>query len=295
MKGLITSLQRMSIHDGPGIRTVVFMKGCNMACKWCHNPETWSLKPQVQYIRERCIHCLTCLQVCPRRAIEAGTDSIVIDRSKCDCCGICALACCSNALSMIGREVSPEQLWEEVSKDNPYFVQSHGGVTVSGGEPMMQLHFLKDFLSICKSNGIHTAIESNLSFPWPSIEGLLSLTDLWMCDLKHADDGKHRKWTGIGNATIIENIGKLADSGADLIVRTPVIPGVNDSAEDIEAICRILSPYKEKLRYTLLGFHTLGFGKYDSLGMCNELRDTEPLKPEALEELKKIVAKWTSY
>ena len=288
MKGLITALQRMSIHDGPGIRTVVFMKGCNMRCKWCHNPETWIREPQLQYIKEKCIHCLSCLHVCPGRVIEEGDGSMMIDREKCTSCGLCSQVCCSGALSMVGREVSPEQLWVEIEQDLPYFWESGGGVTISGGEPLMQAGFVKEFLLICKRNGLHTAIETNASFPWKIIEELIPYTDLWVCDFKLSDDKKHREWTGIGNVVILNNLKKLAGRGAALCVRTPVIPGVNDNEDEIKAICSLLQPVRDKLTYTLLGFHTLGFGKYESLGMDNVLKDKEPLSAERLEELKKI-------
>ena len=287
MKGLITTLQRMSIHDGPGIRTVVFMKGCNMRCKWCHNPETWKREPQIQYIKEKCIHCLSCMNVCPNHVIEDAGDSIVMDREKCSVCGLSTQACCSNALSVVGREVSAEKLWVEIEQDLPYFEESHGGVTISGGEPLMQAGFVKEFLSICKQHGIHTAIETNASFPWDVMKELVPLTDLWICDLKLADDAKHREWTGIGNATILENLERLAGEGVQLQVRTPVIPGVNDNEEELENISRLLRPYKDKLNHTLLGFHTLGFGKYESLGMDNAMLGKKALPAKVLEALKK--------
>ena len=287
MKGLITTLQRMSIHDGPGIRTVVFMKGCNMRCKWCHNPETWIKERQIQYIKGKCIHCQTCRVICPNQAIQEGPDSMIMDRNKCTGCGLCVEHCCSGALTVVGREVSPEQLWEEVKRDIPYFMESHGGVTVSGGEPLVQAGFVKEFLSICRQNGVHTALETNASFPWKEMEELLPLTDLWICDLKLADNERHKEWTGIGNTTIIDNLKKLTECGAELMVRTPVIPGVNDTDEDIEAISAILQPIKDKLTYTLLGFHTLGFGKYESLGMDNEMEGKAALSATRLEDLKK--------
>ncbi len=263
------------------------MKGCNMRCKWCHNPETWTRTPQVQYIKEKCIHCLTCLQVCPNGAITEGPDSMIIDRKKCTGCGLCVKFCCNNALSLVGKEVATEQLWVEIEKDLPYIRESNGGVTISGGEPLMQTEFVKEFLTICKRNGVHTAIESNASMPWEMMKEMLPVTDLWLCDLKLADNKLHKEWTGIGNARIIDNLKRLTESGAELMVRTPVIPGVNDSEREIEAICQLLQPIRDKLTYSLLGFHTLGFGKYESLGMDNEMKDVPALSREKLEDLKK--------
>lgn len=279
----------MSIHDGPGIRTVVFMKGCNMRCQWCHNPETWSVHKQLEYLSEKCIHCLTCAHTCPQQLISP---TLVIDRDACTKCGLCSEACPTGALSMVGRDVTPDSLWAEIQKDLPYFGESHGGVTVSGGEPLMQAGFVREFLGICRAHSVSTAIESNISMGWSTIEPLLPLVDSWYCDLKLADETKHREWTGIGNSTIIDNISHLVDSGASLCVRTPVIPGVNDSEGDIEAICEILAPYRESLHYSLLPFHTLGFGKYDSLGMHNALKDSEPLPQDTLERLRQIPAQY---
>ena len=150
MKGRITSLQRMSIHDGPGIRTVVFLKGCNMRCKWCHNPETWSFKPQIQYIQEKCIHCGTCIAACPQKAITPLADQIQIDYSLCATCGTCAASCCTQALSVVGEVVDIETLWKRIEKDLPFFQTSGGGITISGGEPLLQKEFVKEFLQYCK-------------------------------------------------------------------------------------------------------------------------------------------------
>jgi len=291
MKGIITSLQRMSIHDGPGIRTVVFMKGCNMHCKWCHNPETWSNKPQLQYIREKCICCCTCIKVCPNNVLSATTSSLDINFKDCNTCGICSESCCTNALSIVGEYVTIEELWEEIKKDMPYFQSSGGGVTISGGEPLLQKDFVKEFLSFCKNNNINTAIETNLSLSWDIIEELIPVTYLWMCDFKIFDSHKHREWTGIDNTSIIKNISELATRGANILVRTPVIPGINDTDEEIEKISQFLSPFSKTLSYELLGFHTLGFSKYESFGMTNELEDKSSLPAKRLEELKKYTFK----
>ena len=291
MTGTITTIQRMSVHDGPGLRSVVFMKGCNMRCRWCHNPETWSRTPQLQYVAEKCIGCLTCAAVCPSGAVGSA-DGPVFERSVCTSCGTCADACPARALTMVGREVSVGGLWEEVAKDLPYFLNSGGGITVSGGEPLLQADFVKQFLTLCRENGLNTAIQTNASLDWRLIEDLIPVTDLWMCDLKVLDSGKHKAWTGIGNDDIIRNITALASEGHELVVRTPVIPGVNDTVEEIDGICRILAPYAGIVKYVLLGFHTLGFGKFVNLGMHNSIEDMEPLPRKRLEELKSIPLKY---
>lgn len=292
MKATITTLQRLSIHDGPGIRTVIFFKGCNMHCKWCHNPETWINVQQLQYFEEKCICCGTCIDACSTGALSVGVRKISIDHTLCTHCGICTEKCCSGALTLVGRKVSVEELITEIKKDYPYFCNSGGGITVSGGEPLLQHEFLLEFLIACKLEGISTAIETNLSLPWNRIEQLLPLVDYWMCDLKIADMEKHRQFTGIDNIRVIDNIGKLVEKGCSLTVRTPVVPGVNDNKNEIESICRILAPYASSIRYELLGFHTLGFNKFETLGMQNELSDKSPLDKEKLEELKKILLKY---
>lgn len=291
-KGVITTLQRMSVHDGPGLRTVVFMKGCNMRCRWCHNPETWSPHRQVQYIREKCIRCLTCAAVCPNRAIRPSEDGPRMDFDQCRACGTCADDCCTGAMSLVGREVSVEELRDEVRKDIPYFLNSGGGVTVSGGEPMLQKDFVREFLSVCRADGINTAIETNMAVEWADLNEVSTLVDFWMCDLKIYDSEKHKKWTGAGNRTVVDNILKMAATGRQMTVRTPVIPCVNDTAAEIEDICRLLAPFSGTVSYELMGFHTLGFSKYKSMGISNELEDAVCLPADQLEELKKIPVKY---
>lgn len=282
----------MSIHDGPGIRTVVFTKGCDMRCKWCHNPETWSESKQIQYIPDKCISCHTCIHACPVSAIRAKEIFVEINRKKCDSCGICTRTCVNGALSIVGREIEPENLYNEIEKDIPYFKNSGGGITFSGGEPLLQKEFVKEFLALCRERNINTAIETNMSFDWTVIEEMRPYVDLWMCDLKMLDNEKHKAWTGIGNVTIIRNIERLGREKMRAIVRTPVIPGVNDTEEEIEHICRLLLPYKDSLSYELLGFHTLGFSKYESLGIDNEIKDKQSLDEGLLNKLKRIPKKY---
>lgn len=287
-EGLITDVQRMSIHDGPGIRTTVFMKGCNFRCRWCHNPETWSAVPQLQYIASKCTFCGTCGTVCQSGAIGVTGGEHHIERSLCVECGKCAAVCPSQALNIVGTTYTADRLLECVMADKVFYETSGGGVTVSGGEPFLQHVFLAEFLSECKENGIHTAVETNLSLPWHIMSDFTGLVDLWMCDMKSMDEERHTEWTGAGCRQVAENIARLAGTGAEMIVRTPVIPGFNDTEEDIRSISSFLSGLGANLRYELLPFHTLGFGKYDDVGIDNPLAGLEPLEHCRIEELKEI-------
>lgn len=289
MEALVTAVQRMSIHDGPGIRSTVFLKGCNFRCRWCHNPETWSRKPELQYIKPKCIDCGLCASLCHRKAIEILDGKHVIDRNSCDICGVCSENCPSGALSVVGTIYSPESLFNTVMTDKVFYETSGGGVTVSGGEPFLQHAFLKTFLGMCHEQGLHTAVETNLSLPWDLIEDVLDLVSLWMCDLKCMDNEKHIEWTGCGNAAVLENLRKLSASGAEILVRTPVIPGFNDNEEDIRQICTFLSGLKPGVRYELLPFHVLGFGKFGDLGLANPMDGCPPLGNECLNMLKQVL------
>lgn len=195
--GMVTKVQRMSIHDGPGIRTTLFLKGCNFRCRWCHNPETWRREAQLERIAERCIACGACVPVCRTGALRPEEGGIGIDRERCDACGLCAAVCPARAMHLVGREVSADGLMRELRRDVPYFEESGGGVTLSGGEPLLQPAFVREVLSRCRAEGIPTAVETNLSVPSELIEELLPLVGLWMCDLKLADDSRHRRWTGV--------------------------------------------------------------------------------------------------
>ena len=292
MNGIITSIQRMSIHDGPGLRTVVFMKGCNMRCKWCHNPETWSPRKQVQYVQDKCIHCGTCVEVCPAGTLHLTDGMMAIDYDSCLACGSCQELCCTGAISLVGEEVTPESLYEKVKRDLPYWKESEGGVTLSGGEPLMQKDFAYEFFSLCKENGISTAIETNMSMPWKTIEPFIPLIDHWMCDLKIYDDTKHLHWTGIHNTSIIEHILRFGEMQIPLRVRMVVIPGVNDTEEDITNICKLLAPYASTIQCDLLPFHTFGFSKFETLGMTNELIDKEGMPLQRLSPLKEILSSY---
>lgn len=288
--GVITTVQRMSIHDGPGIRSTVFMKGCNFRCRWCHNPETWSMKKELQYISSKCIDCGACMALCPDQAIKIESSHHMIDRNVCSLCGICSANCPAGAIDLVGTQYSPESLLETVLLDKVFYDTSGGGVTISGGEPFLQYGFLKEFLGLCRKEGLHTAVETNLSLSWGILAGFVGDVSLWMCDLKSMDDSKHKEWTGVGNESVLENIKKLSESGADMLVRTPVVPGFNDTDEDIRRICSFLSGLGSAVRYELLPFHTLGFGKFDDLGIHNPMSGRSPLSEERICELRGILS-----
>jgi pyruvate formate lyase activating enzyme len=260
MKATITTIQRMSLHDGPGIRSTLFLKGCNYRCPWCHNPETLTPEIQLQHISSKCISCSTCVAVCNKGALYFKDGVLNIERSLCDVCGKCSESCLSGALNLVGREVSVDEAFEELLQDRVFYETSGGGITISGGEPFLQPEFVAELLRRCREEGLHTAVQTNLSLSWENISLALPFVDLWMCDLKGSD-----------YADVICNLKRLADSGAEMVVRTPVIPGVNDSRHEIARLCETVRSLGPGVRYELMPFHTLGFGKYSDLGMSNPM------------------------
>lgn len=282
--GVLTAIQRFSLHDGPGIRSTVFFKGCNMRCAWCHNPETLRVEPEVLYYRSKCVGCGACAQVCPSHRVEGG--KMVYDRAACADHGACAQVCFSGALEMCGKEYTVQDVLHEVMQDVDYYAQSGGGVTLSGGEVLLQPQFAAELLSALHKEGVHTAIESNLNVDFSTLEALLPDLDLVMCDLKLWDEDAHRRWTGAGNARIRENIARLSRSGKPFIVRTPVIPGVNDSEAEIAAIAGFVGQLPGLAYYELLNFNPLGGSKYQALDVDNAFAGARPLSEERMQALQ---------
>lgn len=243
-KGRIFNIQRFSIHDGMGIRTIVFFKGCYMRCAWCCNPE--SQRYEIETLTER------------------------------------------DTIKTVGKDVTVEEILPEILADSPYYRRSGGGVTLSGGEILAQPEFARDLLRACKENGLHTAVESTGNAPWEHIEGILPYLDLYLLDIKHMDSAKHKEYTTAGNERILENAQKIAESGVELIIRTPVVPTFNDTPEEIRAIAKFAASLENVKEHHLLPYHRLGQDKYEGLGRSYSLKEIEPPSKERMEYLLSV-------
>ena len=290
--GLVTDIQRFSLNDGPGIRTTVFLKGCNMKCSWCHNPETISHKKELMFYKNKCIGCGRCFNTCPS-GVHSVVDGVhVIDREKCTLCGKCVELCYAEALVFSASEKTSDEVMFEVLQDKIYYDESNGGVTLSGGEVTCQKDFALEIIEKCKQNGIKTAIETNLLLPFEQIKDLLAAVDLVMFDIKIFDSDEHKKHTLVDNKQILENVKKLDELGVPFIVRTPLIPDVTDSIENLSAIAEYISETKNLLYYEILNFNPLGASKYESLAKNNEFAAAKPFVNTKLDELAKQLEKF---
>lgn len=263
--GCLFDIERFSTADGPGIRTVVFFKGCNLRCYWCHNPEGLLSAPELEWDSTRCIGCRLCEAVCPSHA-HSWQDTHTLDREKCSLCFQCVAGCPSGAMKRVGTEMTVEACMEQLRPDIPFFARSGGGVTLSGGEVLMQAEFAGQLLAACRVEHISTAIESNLCFPWETIAPLLPYLNLVMADIKHMDPEKHRQATGQPNDRVFENLLRIDRQGTPLIVRTPIIPGFNDDPGNIRKTAAFLRGMTHLKYYELLAYHPLGNDKRRHLG-----------------------------
>jgi len=274
--GIIFDLRRYSIHDGPGIRTAVFMKGCPLACRWCHNPEGRSFSPELFFRRNRCILCNDCLSVCPNNAISRHEEEIFFDRSRCEVSGNCVVACPAVALEISGRAMSVKQVLAEIERDRTFYEQSHGGVTFTGGEPLSQPRFLLELLSACRTRSLHTAVDTSGFTPWPILNEIRPFVDIFLYDLKLMDEARHIEWTGVSNSDILSNLQRLSGAGHEILVRIPVIPEINDDTENINAIGEFLASLPHVPPVELLAFHDIAQAKYTSLGMEYGMKSIHP-------------------
>lgn len=286
--GTIFDLKRYAIHDGPGIRTTVFLKGCLLNCPWCHNPEGKNEKPEFMWWAEKCIGCRDCQDACTKEAISFSKDSLLLDRAKCDLCSACTDSCPSEALKLIGEEITVAQVLKVVEKDRAFYDQSGGGVTLSGGEPLLQPDFAYSLLKACKGRGIHTAVDTCGHVDSKVLMGISEHVDLFLYDLKLIDEEKHQKFTGVSNKLILENLKRLSDGGRKTIVRFPLIPGVNDEENDIREVGAYVSSLRGVKEINILPYHKGGVEKSRRVtGSADQLYDNSPPSAEALNRVEK--------
>ena len=274
MKATIFDIERNSYVDGPGIRTTVFFKGCNLRCAWCHNPESQSPKPQMMFYKSKCTGCGKCKEKCPN-ALET-----------CSLCGRCTLYCPHDAREICGKEYTVDEVMREILKDKVFYDNSGGGVTFSGGECMLQIDFLEELLRECKKNNVHTAVDTAGHVPFEWFERILPFTDLFLYDVKCFDSEKHKEFTGVSNELILSNLKRLLESGKNVWIRIPIIPEVNDHEAELVAIKSLLSSYGYPEKVELLPYHAMGEHKYAAIG--KEVKVFSVPSEEKIRQLKNI-------
>jgi pyruvate formate lyase activating enzyme len=288
VKGRILNIQHFSIQDGPGIRTTVFFKGCPLNCLWCHNPESISFRPELAVYKEFCIGCGRCLEVCPNGCHQIVDNIKIFKRELCQGCGFCAEACCTEALVLKGKEYRVAEVLEEVESDRPFYDQSGGGLTISGGEPLAQPQFCQELLKQAKYRGIHTVVDTSGYANWKVLESVLEWTDLFLFDMKAYDAQVHQRLTGVDNTKIKSNLKELLARETPLIVRIPLIPGCNDHPSELKGIADMLAKINPSTPVNILPYHQFAEQKYHTVGKEYRLQGVPPLSSDQLRKLGRI-------
>ena len=279
---VITDIEKFSIQDGPGIRTIPFFKGCPLRCRWCQNPETCEFKPELMQNKELCIGCGYCIKACKKGAISIGENGVEIDRRICDCCGDCTKTCYAKSLCMSGTYMTLDEVYDKMMEDEIFYRKSGGGVTLSGGECTTQSAFTVNLLRRLKESGVHTAIETCGYCAWDKFERILEYTDLALYDVKVPDPEKSRLYTGRGSELILENLSRAKQMGIDIVIRFPMIPGVNDDEDSLNSVADIA--LKNGIsRLNILPFHQFGSEKWVSIGRPYDLLHLEPPSDEEVQ------------
>jgi len=293
--GTIFDIKKYSINDGPGIRTTVFFSGCPLACLWCHNPESQSLTPELLYRENRCLLCGACVDICPQNAISMESkvsrrltiesqetfDSIITDREKCTRCQTCIATCYSGARQFSAHTVTVREVMTQVEREIPFYDESGGGVTFSGGEPLMQPKFLSALLRACREQEIHTVVDTSGFANWNVFEQIRRDVDLFLYDLKHMDSTHHREATGVPNEVILTNLKTLSKYGHKIVVRIPLIPGINDDQKNLHESGKFLASLPNLEGVELIGYHDIAQAKYEALARAYPLTGTKPPTEEA--------------
>jgi pyruvate formate lyase activating enzyme len=288
-KRVVLSIARMTLHNGPGIRTLILFKGCPLWCLWCSTPEGQKEEPEIAIYPDKCIHCSRCVPVCPLHAIHLTNETISINRSECDSCGRCADVCHAEAIRLLGQRMTVEELVKEAKKDMVFYKHSGGGVTLSGGEPLLNPDFVLQLLQALKEEGIGVGVDACGHVPWAGIEPMLPYIDFFLWDMKHMDSQKHREFTGVSNELILKNAHSVSDRNIPLYIRIPVIPGYNDSEENIKATCEFARGLSSLVEVDLLPLHHLGKARYDSLNRDYPIADIPLVTDGVLQHIKRLV------
>lgn len=284
-KGIVFNIQKYSLHDGPGIRTTIFLKSCPLNCWWCHNPESKRLEKQVIFTKKRCIGCATCVSKCQEYAIDLIKENNIIDKEKCNDCGICTEVCPTNAIELIGKEMTVSEVMKEIEKDRVFYEESKGGVTFSGGEPLMQDKFLYELLKECKRKKIHTTVDTSGFASWSTLEKISKLTDLFLYDIKHMEEEKHLRFTGVSNIPIFKNLEKLVSTHPNIHIRMPIIPRMNDDKNNILATGEFISSLGLN-KVNILPYHCVGVDKYKRIGEIYKIPEILEPTHEEMEAIK---------
>ncbi|NIO49251.1 MAG: glycyl-radical enzyme activating protein [Candidatus Aminicenantes bacterium] len=290
-KGIIFDIKRYAIHDGPGIRTTIFLKGCSLRCQWCQNPEGQETYPEIMLRPSRCAtECNECVSVCPQDAVSKDANSIEIDKAKCDLCRKCEDVCVYEALEVVGREITVREVMDEIEKDKVFFDESGGGITFSGGEPLMQLDFLEALLKEIKKKDIHITLDTSGYIAFDDLDRISDKVDLFLYDLKIMDDEKHEKFTGVSNRLILDNLRKLAGKEKSIAVRIPLVSGINDDDQSVQMFAEYIMSLEKIKQINVLAYHKGGCEKYKRLRKEKFPKTFQSPSNARIEEIKKIFA-----